>query len=110
MRLFSVLFALYLACLSCLACADEVVVCLDQPPTATVVTAAHHDCGTGTIGDWCSPLCQCHCCGGLVVPPAAVATLVQPPVLIWGRAVRPAALVTAAPTRAPGAVWQPPRA
>ncbi|QNP54362.1 hypothetical protein H9L05_22035 (plasmid) [Hymenobacter qilianensis] len=66
MRLLSLFFALYFACLSTMTCTDEVVVCQDQTPT-TVTAASHSDGGSDALGDWCSPLCQCHCCGGVVM-------------------------------------------
>ncbi|GAB3840934.1 DUF6660 family protein [Hymenobacter jeollabukensis] len=109
MRLLALFFAVYFAFLACMSCADEAVACNDQ--TQTVVAAASHaDCAAGELGDWCSPLCQCHCCGGAVVP----ATVLRPPVAEqlpdWGSATRHAQFVVAALTQAPKAVWQPPRA
>src|SRR6476661_21944 len=109
MRLLSLFFAFYFALLSCLSCADEAPACQGQPQT-TIAAAAHTDCGTHAPGDWCSPLCQCHCCGGVIVPafsePAlAAAPLPEPPAT-----QRHAQLTVAAPTRGSGAVWQPPQA
>jgi hypothetical protein len=109
MRLSALLFALYFACLSCLTCADEAPVCQDQTQTS-VAASSHSDCGADALGDWCSPLCQCHCCGGAVVPLAPLPALAQAPPQVWGSARKHAQFVVAAPTRAPGAIWQPPRA
>lgn len=109
MRLFALLFALYFACLSTLTCADEATVCKDQP-RSTVAATPHNDCGGGTMGDWCSPLCQCHCCGGAVILQAASTLLAYQPLPAWGAARRHAPLVVVAPTRLAGAVWQPPQA
>ncbi|TVT36957.1 cyclohexanecarboxylate-CoA ligase [Hymenobacter setariae] len=77
MRLLALFFACYFAFLSCLTCTDEAPVCQDQQQTT--IGASHSDCGTGTLGDWCSPLCQCHCCGGAIVPAALTAQAAYPP-------------------------------
>ncbi|WP_416381047.1 DUF6660 family protein [Hymenobacter sp. GOD-10R] len=109
MRLSTLFFALYFVCLSCLTCADETPVCQDQTQT-TVAASSHSDCDTDALGDWCSPLCQCHCCGGAVVPLVPLPALVQASPRVWDSARQPVRFVVAAPTRAPGAIWQPPRA
>ena len=109
MRLFALLFSLYLACLSCLPCADEAVG--DRESDLVSINASPHtDHGRMALGDWCSPLCQCHCCAGAVVSFAGAARLTFP--LVVQRPVGPghAVLVVAAPSRSAGTVWQPPRA
>lgn len=109
MRLFALLFSVYLSCLACMPCADEVQVCVAQAQTSISATP-HSDCGQNGLGDWCSPLCQCHCCAG------AVLTLIKPVQLAlavpeqWAAELRHASLVVAAPTRLAGSVWQPPQA
>ncbi|MDQ2792853.1 MAG: hypothetical protein M3Y12_02425 [Bacteroidota bacterium] len=108
MRLLSLFFAFYFACLSCLTCTDEVPVCKDQQQTS--VATSHSDVGAGTLGDWCSPLCQCHCCGGAVVPVTLVNKAAYPQPTEWAAGPRHAPFVVTAPTRALGAVWQPPQA
>ncbi|MGI4759826.1 MAG: DUF6660 family protein [Janthinobacterium lividum] len=108
MRLFALLFSLYLTCLSCLPCADEVQVCVEQTQQS-ISAASHSDCSHG-MGDWCSPLCQCHCCAGAVVNLLGTATLAFPKAPDWATATRHASLVVAAPTRLAVAVWQPPQA
>ena len=108
MRLLALFFACYFAFLSCLTCTDEVPVGQDQPQT--IVAASHSDCGAGALGDWCSPLCQCHCCGGAIVPAMLAAQLTYPQLVEWPGSPRHARLVVATPTRALGAVWQPPQA
>lgn len=108
MRLLALFFACYFACLSCLSCTDEVPVCKDQPQTT--VAASHSDCGAGALGDWCSPLCQCHCCGGAVVPVALANQVVYPQPPAWATSPHHAPLVVAAPTRMAATVWQPPQA
>lgn len=108
MRLFALLFSLYLACLSCLPCADEVAVCVEQAQTCI---RAGSPAGSGhNLGDWCSPLCQCHCCGGVIVPVALGAQADYLQVVEWATSPRHGRLVVAASTRALGAVWQPPQA
>ena len=109
MRLLSLFFAFYFACLSTMTCTDEAAVCQDQQQT-TVATASHTDCSTDALGDWCSPLCQCHCCGGVVVSVAYPAVADFPHAVEWGSSPQHGQLVVAAPTRALGTIWQPPRA
>ena len=109
MRLFALLFSLYLACLSCLPCADEVQTCV-EPAQTSISAAPHSDCGRNALGDWCSPLCQCHCCAGAVVGFAGAAPLVFPRPVQWAAGPRHAPLVVATSTRVAGAVWQPPQA
>ena len=108
MRLFALLFALYLACLSCLPCADEAEVCV-EPAQASISASADSDCGR-TVGDWCSPLCQCHCCAGAVAMLFGSGPLVMLRPVQWIAGRRHAPLLVAAATRVAGAVWQPPQA
>ncbi|WP_420840957.1 DUF6660 family protein [Hymenobacter busanensis] len=108
MRLLVLFFAFYFACLSCLSCADEADVCKYQTQT-TVAATAHSDCSNGALGDWCSPFCQCHCCGGAVVPQAPLPELAAAAPATWGSAVHHGELVVYALTRATGSVWQPPQ-
>ncbi|WP_394368817.1 DUF6660 family protein [Hymenobacter guriensis] len=109
MRLLSLLFAFYFACLSCMTCSDEVPACKDKTQT-TVTATSHSDSATDALGDWCSPLCQCHCCGGAVVLTPTAQALTQVPHPVWDTTPRPGTLLVAAPTWASGAVWQPPQA
>ncbi|RSK45449.1 DUF6660 family protein [Hymenobacter rigui] len=109
MRLLALFFAFYFAILSCMSCTDEAPACKDQTQT-TVVAASHSDCRTGALGDWCSPLCQCHCCGGAVMPLPSAPAVALAPLTQWAAAQRHGYLVVAAPTRGSGAVWQPPQA
>ncbi|WP_394335382.1 DUF6660 family protein [Hymenobacter amundsenii] len=67
MRLLPLLFSLYFACLSCLPCTDGAVACV-EPAGRPTVTATHSDLAGASRADWCSPLCQCHCCAGVVAP------------------------------------------
>ena len=108
MRLFALLFSLYLTCLSCLPCADDVPVRGEQ--TQTTISARSHSDGGHDMGDWCSPLCQCHCCAGAVVTLLGTTPLVFPRPLQWATGSRHAPLIVAAPTRIAGDVWQPPQA
>lgn len=109
MRLLSLFFAFYFAFFACMSCTDEATMCKDQSQTTAAATS-HSDCGSNMLGDWCSPLCQCHCCGGAVVPLPAAPALAIVPVAVWGTSHRHARLVVAAPTRSSGFVWQPPQA
>ena len=59
--------------------------CADVEPSATpvqgpVMRAAQHKGNSSQGGlDWCSPLCQCHCCAGFAMPPVpALAFLARP--------------------------------
>ena len=110
MRLFALLLSLYLTCLSCMPCADDVQVCVERGQTC-ISTTSHSDCGR-TLSDWCSPLCQCqcHCCAGAVITLLGTLSLTFPQFRQWASGFRHAVLVVAAPTRSTGAVWQPPQA
>ncbi|WP_044000350.1 DUF6660 family protein [Hymenobacter swuensis] len=110
MRLFALLFALYLACLSCLPCADDEVPTCAEPAQTSISATPHSDCGRNAFGNWCSPLCQCHCCAGAVVSFVGAAPLVFPGSAQWAAGPRHVPLVVAASTRIAAAVWQPPRA
>ena len=107
MRAVAFLFALYFAVLGCMACADEPV-CAD--PTGLATMRAAHPVGDHSLGDWCSPLCQCHCCGGAVMPVPLGNQVAYTPPTEWATSLRHGRLVVAAPTRALGSVWQPPQA
>ena len=109
MRLLSLFFAFYFTCLSTMTCTDEVSVCQDQTLT-TVVATSHSDFGTNALGDWCSPLCQCHCCGGVMISPAYPTVGDFPHPVKWASSPSHGQLLVAAPTRALGTVWQPPQA
>ena len=109
MRLFALLLSLYLTCLSCMPCTDEVEVCVAQAQTSMHATE-HTDCGKNGLGDWCSPLCQCHCCAGAVLAPIKPVQLAIIGPEQWATSPRHGAMLIAAPTRSTADVWQPPRA
>jgi hypothetical protein len=109
MRLFALLLSLYLTCLSCMPCTDEVEVCVAQAQT-TISATPHSDCGKNSFGDWCSPLCQCHCCAGVVLAPFKPVQLAITPPEQWTTGRRHAALLVATPSSSTADVWQPPRA
>ncbi|MBC7446712.1 MAG: hypothetical protein H7330_01480 [Hymenobacteraceae bacterium] len=107
MRVFALLFACYLTLLSCLPCTDEVERVVTAVATTLTAgpTAEHHE----RAPDWCSPLCQCHCCAGVVVPMNLAADFPEAVVPAWADR-HFAELVSAAPTRTGTGAWQPPRA
>lgn len=109
MRLFALLLSLYLTCISCLPFADDVAVCVAQVQTSMHATE-HSDCGKNGMGDWFSPLCQCHCCAGAVLAPIKPVQLTFPTPRQWVVGKRHGVLFVAAPTRSTTDVWQPPRA
>lgn len=109
MRLFALLLSLYVLCLSCMPCTDEVRVCVEQGQTS-MRTAEHSDFGKHA-SDACSPLCQCHCCPGAVVVSLEARSLgLTPPAPSWFTDLRHAPLLIGIPTHAAGDVWQPPQA
>lgn len=108
MRLFALLFAVYLCCLACMPCADDVQGCGAQVLTSISPTP-HSDRGQHDLGDWCSPLCQCHCCAGAVLAASKAVQLAYPAPAWWAIGRYHALLLVAAPTRATATVWQPPR-
>lgn len=69
MRVFALFFACYFAVLGCLSCAVEEG-CAESDHVATMQPAPAHR--PAPAADWCSPLCQCHCCPGFAVPQAPV--------------------------------------
>lgn len=76
MRVFALFFACYFAVLGCLSCAVEDV--RAEAGYAATVQADPHHCPT-PADDWCSPLCQCHCCPGFAVPQAQVVVFIDQP-------------------------------
>lgn len=110
MRLLALLFALYFAVLGCLPCADVEPCAERATTTAAIIRAAHHDCGSSQGGvDWCSPLCQCHCCAGFALPTAPAVAFAARPGVRYSALRFAAQPVPAVPTRAPVTPWQPPQ-
>ena len=107
MRFFSVLFAFYLAILACLPCADKAVMSVDE--ARTYVSASHESDGAQSRTDWCTPLCQCHCCSGTSLLSRTELTLTAPAV-VFTLAARFARLAPPAAQQRPGSIWQPPQA
>lgn len=107
MRFFSVFFACYLAILACLPCADRSAVSLSN--VRTYVSATHQPDAAHTRTDWCTPLCQCHCCTGTSLPSRTELVLTAP-AGAFTLAVRFARLAPPAPRQRPGSIWQPPQA
>jgi hypothetical protein len=107
MRFFSVFFAFYLALLACLPCADAVPATTDS--ARTYVSAADHNSDSPGHVDWCSPLCQCHCCSGTSLPSATILAFASTP-RAYEASPRFARLASAAARQRPGSIWQPPQA
>jgi hypothetical protein len=107
MRLFSVFFACYLALLACLPCVDREPVRPDS--TQTFVSAIPHEEAAHLAGDWCTPLCQCHCCAGTSLPTALRLTLTAPPKVFYASG-RYSRLQPPAARQMSGSIWQPPQA
>lgn len=106
MRFFSIFFALHLALLGCLSCAD---VTLASRESGMSVSPARNAPASDRESDWCSPLCQCHLCPGTTLPfPLAVAFAAQATLPVTDP--RYARMRCAAPRQVPHAVWQPPQA
>jgi len=108
MRVLALLLALYFSVLGCLPCAD--VEPSAAPTEGTVIRTTQHEGGTSQGGiDWCSPLCQCHCCAGFAMPPAPVLAFVARPPASYSAQRFSVQAVPAVQTRAPAAPWQPPQ-
>lgn len=107
MRFFSVFFACYLALLACLPCVDRVPVRPDS--TQMVMSATSHEAATHAGLDWCTPLCQCHCCAGTSIPSALRIALAAPSRAFYASG-RYARLQPPATRHMPGSIWQPPQA
>ena len=109
MRLLALLFAVYFAVLGCLPCAD-VEPGTEQTTATTVIRAVHYDGSSSQGGiDWCSPLCQCHCCAGFALPTTPVVAFAARPAAHYSALRFAAQPVPAVPTRATVAPWQPPQ-
>ena len=108
MRVFALWFACYLTLLSCLPCTDQPVRA-GAPGATTLATSAAGDDQHEHAADWCSPLCQCHCCAAGALPTDIGAVFAAVLVPKWADRTF-AELVSAAPTRAGTGAWQPPRA
>ena len=107
MRFFSVLFACYLAILACLPCADKAAVPMDN--ARTYVSASHESDAAHSRTDWCTPLCQCHCCAGTSLPTRTDVVLTGP-MTASPLAARFARLAPPAARQRAGSIWQPPQA
>ncbi|GAB2796467.1 hypothetical protein HNQ93_004360 [Hymenobacter luteus] len=107
MRFLSLLFALYFAVLGCLPCTDEA---LPTSSETAFVTSANHSHNKSSEIDWCSPLCQCHCCPGAIMLPVRVAAFAPVPVPpMWGAYAYAPAGSDALPVRPLATPWQPPQ-
>jgi hypothetical protein len=106
MRLLALFFACYFAVLGCLSCAEEEV--RAEPGQVATIQPAPRQRPT-PAPDWCSPLCQCHCCPGFAMPQApAVVFSSQPsaPEAALRFRYRPAPAVL---VRSQATPWQPPQ-
>lgn len=106
MRVFALFFACYFAVLGCLSCAvDEVRA---EAGHAATVQADPHHC-PAPAADWCSPLCQCHCCPGFAVPQVPAVVFMgqpSPPQAALRFRHRPTLVVL---VRSRATPWQPPQ-
>jgi hypothetical protein len=107
MRFFIALFAFYLAVLACLPCADKTAVFQDG--ARTYVNASRKPDTAHSRTDWCTPLCQCHCCAGTTLPTRAVLVLTAP-AEAFALAARFARFAPPAARQRAGSIWQPPQA
>ncbi|RYY20958.1 MAG: hypothetical protein EOO36_02045 [Cytophagaceae bacterium] len=107
MRVLILLFALYFAGLGCLPCPDAEP-CAE--PAQTAVFRAPDPSGSHSLGDWCSPLCQCPCCAGVALPqPLLRVAFGERPMVAYATRRYAGRPRLAVPTRAPAAPWQPPQ-
>ncbi|MBS1647288.1 MAG: hypothetical protein JST67_08100 [Bacteroidetes bacterium] len=63
MKIFKLLFALYILCISSVPCTDV------EPPCAnnTVPQVCEKTCNNPHEHETCSPFCVCFCCGSMVI-------------------------------------------
>lgn len=109
MRFFIIFFALHLALLGCLSCADGPLASSEGGMSYVSATRNASASAPDRGSDWCSPLCQCHVCPGMTLPfPLVVAFAPQAPLQVAGP--RYARMDCAAPRQVPLVVWQPPQA
>lgn len=106
MRLLALFFACYFAVLGCLSCAEEEV--RAEPNQVATIQPAPRQRPT-PAPDWCSPLCQCHCCPGFAMPQAPAVVFrsqPNPPKAALRFRHRPAPAVLVRSLATP---WQPPQ-
>jgi hypothetical protein len=103
-RFFSIFFAIYIAAVTCMPCADGDV-CADEQDMATELTVALADEHSGEEADFCSPFCVCSCCNSHVNQPRYFNFSFEP---IESKTLY-AATACSAVQRISYAIWQPPR-
>jgi hypothetical protein len=65
MKYLAVIWAILIFFLSCIPCTDSGESMEQDGLTMVQTDPAHHDAGADA--DLCSPLCECHCCGGVTL-------------------------------------------
>lgn len=84
MKLFCHLFALYLLALACVPCNDGDHDHQDEEDHTSIEMSgeasdhSHSDCA-----DYCSPFCQCSCCGTVTITPEVEGLPTSLPVLVY---------------------------
>ena len=106
MRVLALFFAFYFLVLGSWSC-TEVELGSAQPQQTVVKAAGTTD--AGSWGDWCSPLCQCHCCPGFSLPAAPAVSFSTRPAQSIPALCFATPPMLPVPARAPVTPWQPPQ-
>jgi hypothetical protein len=101
-RFFSIFFAIYIAAVTCMPCADGDV-CADENQTENNLSFV--DEHSDEEADLCSPFCVCSCCSSHVNQPKYFSFSFEP----IESATLYAAMGFSAVQRISHAIWQPPR-
>jgi hypothetical protein len=108
MRVTVLFWAFYVTLISCLSCVDGVTA-YQNDKDCTLAAVTQTNGGANGLSDWCSPLCQCHSCGGAITPLLDAVQIEAPRPANWVTSRRYGHLVVAAPASASGSCWQPPQ-
>ncbi|TPE46201.1 DUF6660 family protein [Pontibacter mangrovi] len=104
MKHLTVLWAMLILALSCLPCMDGSAAFAEGH--ATTVQADEHHRDDAQDEDMCTPLCECHCCGGIKV--AFHAPFMPVPQVVQLTA-SPGAYVARSAANPSFPFWHPPR-
>ncbi|MCF8238889.1 MAG: hypothetical protein K9I85_12075 [Saprospiraceae bacterium] len=84
MKLFCHIFALYLLALACVPCNDGEHEHQDEGDLAFIeMTGGDADHSHSDCADYCSPFCQCSCCGTLTISTEVEELSTSLPVLVY---------------------------
>lgn len=82
--MFTQIFALYLLALACVPCNDGEHEHQDEGALASIeMTGGEAEHSHSDCADYCSPFCQCSCCGTVTITPEVDGLPMSLPVLVY---------------------------